>query len=101
MQNVQQRKGSPNSVGVWRKAMNDTYQIEPNLRAYVCIHVCDDTRPVLLVSRAGGPWCFLCGDVHPQDPSSYRVVGIGHLLRRDHSLSELVDLPADWEAERQ
>jgi hypothetical protein len=78
-----------------------TSPIDSHLRAYVCVHVCDDVRPVLLVSRAGGPWCFLCGDVHTQDASSYRVVGIGHLFERDHSLLELKDLPPDWEAERQ
>ena len=75
--------------------------IENHLRAYVCVHVCDDIGPVLLVTRAGGPWCFLCGDVHPQDPSSYRVVRIGHLFERDPSLLELEDLPPDWEAERE
>jgi hypothetical protein len=80
--------------------MTDPKPIESHLRAYVCVHVCDNVRPVLLVTRAGGPWCFLCGDVHPQEPSSYRVVGIGHLFERDHSLLELKDLPSDWEAER-
>jgi hypothetical protein len=82
-------------------AMNQTNEIESRLRAYVCVHVCDYVRPVLLVTRAGGPWCFLCGDLHPQDASSYRVVGIGHLFERDPSLVELKDLPIDWEAERQ
>ena len=76
-------------------------KIPSNLRAYVCIHVFDDTRPILLVSRAGGPWCFLCGDVHPSDASSYRVVGIGYLFDRDSRLLELTGLPPDWEAERQ
>jgi hypothetical protein len=80
--------------------MNITNQIERHLRAYVCVHVSDGLRPILLVTRAGGPWCFLCGNVHPQDQSSYRVVGTGHLFERDPSLLELKDLPSDWEAER-
>jgi hypothetical protein len=78
----------------------NTSDIPANLRAYVCVHVCEDTRPVLLVSREAGDWCFLCGDVHPQDAGSYRVVGINHLFARDVSLRELTDLPPDWEAER-
>jgi hypothetical protein len=67
--------------------------IESHLRAYVCIHVCEEVRPVLLVTRAGGPRYFRCGDTHPQDASSYRVFGIGHLFERDPGLSELKDLP--------
>jgi hypothetical protein len=80
--------------------VNNENKIDSHMRAYVCVHVCDNIRPVLLVSREGGSWSFLCGDIHPQEASSYRVVGIGHLFERDPSLLELVDLPADWEAER-
>jgi hypothetical protein len=69
-------------------------------RAYVCIHVFQGSAPALLVSRPEGDWCFLCGEMHPDDESSYRVVGIGHVLERDPSLDALADLPADWEAER-
>ena len=67
--------------------------------AYVCSHVFDGTRPVLLVSRAGGDWQCLCGGVHePGDVPN--VVGLNHLLERDESLRGLEDLPVDWEAER-
>lgn len=69
-------------------------------KAYVCTHVYDDVAPVLLVSRPEGDWCFLCGAVHDDNGAAYRVVGIGHLFERDRSLSNLRDLPADWEAER-
>jgi hypothetical protein len=69
-------------------------------KAYVCNHVFDRSRPILLVNRSGGDWCFLCGELHPQDASAYKVVGIGHVLESDASLRELYDLPADWEAER-
>ena len=69
-------------------------------KAYVCNHVFDHSRPVLLVSRGDGDWCFLCGGKHLQDASAYKVVGIGHVLESDSSLRELNDLPAEWEAER-
>ena len=75
-------------------------RINPHLKSYVCIHVFEHSKPVLLVSREDGDWCFLCGDLHPQDASAYRVVGIGHVLAHDPDLNALLDLPADWEAER-
>lgn len=60
--------------------------------AYVCIHVFEDTRPVLLVSRQEGDWCFLCGGEHEQKAENYRVVGRGHILARDAALHQLTDL---------
>jgi hypothetical protein len=57
-------------------------------------------RPVLLVSRGDGDWCFLCGDGHPDDPAFYRVAGIGHPVGDDPTLAEVLDLDADEEAER-
>lgn len=68
-------------------------------KSYVCFHVWAG-HPVLLVSRPGGEWCVLCGGMHADDASEYRVAGIGHLLERDTSLEALLDLPAEWEAER-
>lgn len=70
-------------------------------KAYVCIHVFEGVKPVLLVSRPEGDWCFLCGDEHPDDASSCRVVGLGHIVSRDPSLEALLDLPPDWEMERE
>ena len=60
-------------------------------KAYVCIHVFDGVRPVLLVTRPEGDWCLLCGENHEDDASAYRVVGIGHVLERDGSLLEVLD----------
>jgi hypothetical protein len=77
------------------------FPADPHHKAYVCSHVFDGSRPILLVSRADGDWCFLCGEEHPQDPSAYKVVGIGHVLDKDPTLHELHDLPAEWEAERE
>jgi len=73
---------------------------ESHYKAYVCNHVFDRLRPILLVSRTDEDWCFLCGDNHPNDASAYKVVGIGHVLDQDPSLMQVHDLPPNWEAER-
>lgn len=69
-------------------------------KSYVCICVFNRAKPVLLVSREDGEWCFLCGDAHPQDAAFYRVVGIGHVVEHDHDLFEVLDLLPNEEAER-
>jgi hypothetical protein len=71
-----------------------------NQKAYVCICVFENTRPVKLVSRAGGDWSILCGEVHPQSADFCRVVGIGHEFEKDPTLLDLIDLPEEWDAER-
>lgn len=81
--------------------MTDPTKIDEHQKAYVCVHVFDGTRPVLLVSRAADDWSFLCGQEHDDDETSYRVVGIGHLLQRDPSLYSSLDLLPEWEAERE
>ena len=73
----------------------------PHLRAFVCVEVFEGTKPVLLVSREDGDWCFLCGGFHKDDNKWLRSVGIGHVFERDPSLLALLDLNPDWEAERQ
>jgi len=67
--------------------------------AYVCSHVFDGSKPVLLVSRDDGDWQFLCGGDHPQKELPM-VVGLNHLFDNDPSLRSIEDLPVDWEAER-
>ena len=69
-------------------------------KAYVCIEVFNAEKPVLLVSRLEGDWCFLCGAPHPDDASYYRVVGIGHVIQRNDGLSDILDLRPGEEAER-
>lgn len=76
------------------------FPTDPHAKAYVCRHVFEQSHPVLLVSRADGDWCFLCGGFHLDNASEYRVVGIGHVIESDKMLLELHDLPAEWEAER-
>ena len=70
-------------------------------KAYVCVHIFEDTRPVLLVSRNGGAWSLLCGHGHDDIMLGAKVVGIGHILDRDPTILPLLDLPAGWEAERE
>lgn len=69
-----------------------------HIPAFVCSHVFLNERPILLVSHEDGDWQFLCGQSDHKD--DVHVVGIGHLLDRDHTLLELVNLPINWEAER-
>ena len=87
---------TPGAVAKGRRLMS----FDPHQKAYVCIHVFEGSRPVRLVSRPEGNWCFLCGDLHDDTSSSYRVVGIAHLFRQDSGLNELENLAYDWEAER-
>jgi hypothetical protein len=71
-------------------------------RAFICSHIFDATRPVLLVVRTDEGWSLLCGDEHDWSvPDSLRLVGIGHILERDASLQQVMDLPSGYEAERQ
>jgi hypothetical protein len=64
--------------------------------------VLDRERPVLLVSRVDGPWCFLCGgDDHEETTKDCKAIGLAHILDMDASLAALLeDLEPDWEAER-
>jgi hypothetical protein len=61
--------------------------------------VFSDTRPVNLVLQSDGDLQMLCGDGHDATELP-RVVGLNHLLERDPSLKEVLDLPDGWEAER-
>lgn len=76
------------------------HSIPSNLKAYVCIEVFDRAQPVLLVDRADGDWCFLCGGVHPDDAAYFRVVGIRHPVGDDPTLADVLDLGANEQAER-
>ena len=69
-------------------------------KAYVCLDVFDRRKPVLYVTRPEGDWCALCGDEHPQEGAQYRVVGLGHVVDDDPTITEVLDLGANEEAER-
>jgi hypothetical protein len=70
------------------------------LAAFVCSHIFDSSRPVLLVARERGDWMFLCGQVHGEN-EEYHIVGANHLLERDPTLRELANLSDNTEAERE
>ncbi len=66
---------------------------------FICPHVFEATRPVLLVAVEDGDLMMLCGAAHPED-SRPHVVGLKHLIERDPSLREVVDLDEGQQAER-
>ena len=70
-------------------------------KCYVCLHVFEGERPVLLVSRDDGDWSLVCGEEHASEASQFRVVGLDHVLEADPTLNAILDLPAEWEAERE
>ena len=67
--------------------------------AFVCSHVFEDTRPVLLVAVEDGDLMLLCGDIHAKD-EVFHVVGANHLVERDPTVAEALNLEDGWEAER-
>ncbi|WP_019865449.1 hypothetical protein [Methylovulum miyakonense] len=69
-----------------------------NLGVFICPHIFENTRPILLVIHDEGDWQCLCGQ-YDHDGKGH-LVGIGHLIQRDASLDELFDLQDGWEAER-
>lgn len=69
-------------------------------KAYVCVCVFESAKQVKLVSRAGGDWSILCGDMHPDSADYYCVVGIGHEFEKDPTLLEVIDLAPEWDAQR-
>lgn len=74
---------------------------EYHQKAYVCIDVFEDRKPITLVYRTDGDWCFTTFDnPYGDDSDKYRVIGIGHILQRDPSIESLENLPNNWEAER-
>ena len=66
---------------------------------FVCSHVFRNERTIRLVSHEDGDWQFLCGETDHGDDG--HLVGIEHLIERDQTLLEVLDLPSDWEAERE
>lgn len=74
-------------------------KISSHTPCFLCSHIFDGTRPILYVSKADGDWQFLCG-LNDHEDEIPHVVGIGHILERDKSLLDLMDLPDDYEANR-
>ena len=80
------------------RTMKKTYNYHTPV--FLCSEVYKNKKPVLLVCKEDGDWQMLCGGEHNENDKPV-VAGIGHLLQRDSSLLELLDLPDNWEAERQ
>lgn len=71
------------------------------LATIICNHVRNGERPVLLATRTDELICFLCGmDDHADSADAFSIVGAGHLLERDSTISEVLDLSLGEEAER-
>jgi hypothetical protein len=71
------------------------------LRVFVCNHVFEKARPVLLISSEDGDLSFLCGELHNQDVAEIKAVGLNHVVDDDPSIVEALEkLPVDSEAER-
>lgn len=66
---------------------------------FVCSHVFQRIRPVLIVVHYDSNWDFMCGSEDHGD--NWHHVGIGRLLDADASLNECADLPNSSIAERQ
>jgi len=71
-----------------------------NLVAYICTHVFENTRPILLIAHeSDGDWQFMCGGTD-HGAGEGHVVGVAHLMDRDPSINECANLPNGFEAER-
>ncbi|KAJ56703.1 hypothetical protein ACMU_07115 [Actibacterium mucosum KCTC 23349] len=61
-----------------------------NTTCIVCEHVFSRSRPVLFIAREEGfPIEFMCGKKDHFGADSGKVIGLGHLLEWDNSLSVL------------
>lgn len=74
--------------------------IKQNQKANICKCVFEYQCDIKLVAREEGSRMFLCGEVHDDDPGSFKVAGFGYLTARDVSLHEILDLEDNWQAER-
>jgi hypothetical protein len=69
--------------------------------AFLCRHVFEKTRHILVVSRVRGVWQFLCGDTYIQGGHEINhVVALDQIVEQDKTIQDVLDLPAGWEADR-
>ena len=68
--------------------------------AFVCTHVWNDHAPILHVAVEHGDWMFLCGGFHDETDGGPIVLGRNHVVDRDPTVAEVLDLPDHWEAVR-
>ena len=73
----------------------------PDEKSYTCTHVLSGSRPVLYVAREDGELIFACGSNHHEESTDdWKVVHSGHLVDLDASLTEVIDVPDNQQAER-
>ncbi len=78
-----------------------TLQFRPDFAITVCGHVFRKSRPVLFVVRDEQfSWQFLCGIDGYTEENDCHLVGVGHLLDIDSSLSSAADLGINEYQER-
>jgi hypothetical protein len=71
------------------------------LRVFVCNHVFEKEKPVLLISSEDGDLSFLCGALHEEGAAEGKAVGLNHVVENDPSIVEALEkMPVDSEAER-
>ena len=66
---------------------------------FVCSHIFENSKLVNLFIRTEGDLQMLCGESHAADEIPH-VICLEHLLKRDSSLVEAVNIPNGWQAER-
>ena len=72
--------------------VKEIMEFNNNLGVYVCSHIFEKKSPILLSVRDEDGWQFLCGNEGCPENSQPRLIGVGHLIHRDPSISELVNL---------
>jgi hypothetical protein len=73
----------------------------PHILSFVCVDVYPGGKDILLVSREDGDWSFLCGSTHPESLDQFQMIGMSHLLERDPTLRQVLNLGRNQSAERQ
>jgi hypothetical protein len=77
------------------------FDLPKNTACFVCNHVLNKERPILLVSHdeADSNWQFLCGK-NDHDDQSIRIISLEEVTELDNSINDLFDLPEGVTAER-
>ncbi|MCD6678930.1 hypothetical protein [Vibrio cholerae] len=77
-------------------------KFEPNYGVFVCSHVYDHSRPVLVSVRDfDGSWQFICGLEGCVESGEPRLVCCEHLVSHDETINALTCMTPGTYAERQ
>ena len=76
----------------------------PNEATIICVCCLNAGKPILVASRSGGQWCFLCGDRGHEEEGEeidrLRAVHLAHVVNLDPSIRAVLNLKADYTAHR-